>query len=197
MTLERPLRLFVAIELPGEVQAVLDRLVGRLRTAALGPVRWLPARNVHLTLKFLGNVPARRVDRLAEALRQGAQALRPFELELSTLGVFPDRRSPRVVWLGLGGDVEALRGVRQVVERRMEELGFPAEARPFSPHLTLARVKGRPGPQELARLHQALDEGGGVERAAFRPAGIAVMESRLTPSGAVYRRLREIPFGER
>ena len=192
MNPEKPLRLFVAIELPAGARSALHRLIQQLRAAMTGPLRWVSASNVHLTLKFLGDVPPQRVDELDGALRQGVQACRPFDLELSNPGVFPERQPPRVVWTGLAEDIETLRRVQQAVEQGMGGLGFPGEARRFSPHLTLARVKGPLRPEELARLHEALEQAGKPEAETFRVTGIAVMQSRLTPSGAVYRRLREV-----
>ena len=194
MNQDRVLRLFVAVELPPEARLALRQVMERLKASLVGPFRWVSADGVHLTLKFLGNVPAQRAGELGAALEQAVGDRKAFELRLSELGVFPGRRAPRVVWVSLAGEVEALKPLQQAIEDRLGKLGFPAETRGFTPHLTLARVNGRLKPDELARLHEALDQTVGPAGGTFRASAVALIQSTLTPSGAVYQRLREVPL---
>lgn len=194
MNSDSRLRLFVAVELPPEARSALRQVTERLKASLAGPFRWVSADGVHLTLKFLGDVPSQRVKELGDALEQAVGDRKAFELRLSELGIFPGRRAPRVVWVGLAGDAEALKSLQQAVEEGLGKLGFLAEARGFTPHLTLARVNGRLKPDELARLHEALDQVEEPAGAIFRASMVALIQSTLTPSGAVYRRLREVPL---
>ena len=194
MNTGRLLRLFVAVELPPETRSALRQLIERLRASIVGPFRWVSADGIHLTLKFLGDVPGERVDELGAALDQAAHGHAPFELVLSALGVFPHRQSPRVLWVGLAGEVEALQAVQLAVEQHVSKLSFPAESRRFTPHLTLARVNGRLSQDQLVRLQEALEQAERPAGNAFRVASVALIQSTLTPSSAVYQRLREVPL---
>ncbi|GBD12936.1 RNA 2',3'-cyclic phosphodiesterase [bacterium HR24] len=181
-------RLFVALELPAQVKEGLASLQDDLRSQGLGRLRWVRPEGIHLTLKFLGETPAARVQGIADALREAAAGTGAIALALDGLGTFGNRRGPRVLWVGLAGDLERLSRLQERVEEAMSRLGYPREGRPFSPHLTLARV-----PEEEMRLCAPL-----VERAVAKAAVPAVtmslselclMRSHLQPSGAVYERV--------
>ena len=193
MSQERSLRLFVAIDLPPPVRSALERTIAVLRESGLGPLRWVAPKKVHLTLKFLGDVPPERVPKLGDAVTEAVQGHSPLSLHLAQGGMFPNGRAPRVVWLGLGGGVEALASLQRDVERALAQLGFPAEERPFRPHLTLARVAVRMPEEQAARLSALLVEADGGHE-TFRVDQLSLMQSTLRPSGAEYRRLPTVPL---
>ncbi len=184
------MRLFVAINLPEEERARLEQEVRALRGARL-PVRWVAADALHLTLKFLGEVPDARVGEIEHALKEVAGAFAPFRLELRGLGAFPNPRSPRVVWVGVHAPAELGR-LAGAVEEAMAGLGFPRENRPFSPHLTLGRAErdARPGDfRPLAALAERF-----TFRAEVEARSADLMRSHLSPRGARYERILAAPL---
>jgi 2'-5' RNA ligase len=183
----------VAVDLPEEVREALGRLQADLRAGNLGDLRWARPEGIHLTLKFLGETPADRVPEIREALRAPAAGAAPLRLALGEIGTFGGRR-PRVLWQDLTGDVGPLAALRQAVEESLVALGFAAEEREFSPHLTLARVRQPPPPGAGERIAAALAE---VEppRGEFEVTEFALIRSILAPQGAVYQRLAAFPLG--
>jgi 2'-5' RNA ligase len=183
-------RLFIAIELPDDILKQIARVQQQFEKQIPDrAVRWVNPAGIHLTLKFLGDVAIDRADRLKEALDQVAASHRPFSLEVNGPGCFPNTRRPRVLWLGLDGDQESLGKLQQSVEESMAGLGFDPEDRPFSPHLTLARVQ-RSASQDDARQVGVVAERGLEESVGrWQVAGLSLMRSQLKPSGAVYTEL--------
>lgn len=180
------MRAFIAIDLAPEIKERLLALVRDLQ-AARADVRWVGAGGMHLTLKFLGEVDEARAAKVKEALAAVVSRFRPFPLRLEGTGAFPDERSPRVFWAGCaaGPDLDAL---QQEIERALEAEGFEREARTFTPHLTLGRVKG-PGriDRAAAELARHREEAFG----AMTVGKIVLFESLLRPQGAEYRVLSE------
>ena len=134
------LRLFVAMELPGEVREALERLQHELQRRGLGKLRWVRPEGIHLTLKFLGETPAEKVPATTEALAGAVEGVYAHELALGKLGTFGGGR-PRVLWVDLTGDLDAVRDLQERTETALNQLGFEREARGWSPHVTLARVR--------------------------------------------------------
>jgi 2'-5' RNA ligase len=182
-------RTFVAIELDAVLRAALSDLEAELRRAPLARLgRWVDPLGIHLTLKFLGNVPANQLPSLRQALHRAARTVAPFQLALVGLGSFSPSR-PRVIWVGVHEPSGALERLQCAVEREMGAIGFPPEGRPFSPHLTLARIHDQANGRERAELAawiRAQDVG---ELGTMRVTEIALMRSDLRPSGALYTRL--------
>jgi 2'-5' RNA ligase len=187
------LRLFVAVDLPEEVRALLRDLQADLRGRNLGDLRWARPEGIHLTLKFLGDTPAERVPAIREALRGPAAAAPPLRLALGPLGTFGGRR-PRVVWQDVVGDVEPLRRLRDAVEGLLVGMGFPPEGRDYSPHLTLARVPQPPPNGTQERIAAALAAVASPEM-EFEVTEFVLMRSILDRAGAVYQRLAAFPLG--
>jgi RNA 2',3'-cyclic 3'-phosphodiesterase len=133
------MRLFAALPVPEPARSDVSRLLQRLRGGDW-PVRWVHEDNVHLTLKFFGEVPPDRLDVIAEALQFAVPGTGPLDLSLAEPGVFPNLRRPRVVWLGVSAPA-ALELLQDRLERRAEAIGFPPEGAPYHPHLTLGRVR--------------------------------------------------------
>jgi 2'-5' RNA ligase len=184
-------RSFIAIELPGEVKRKLGELESGLKSAGFAGVRWVNPESIHLTLKFLGNIDSARTGEITGAIERAAAETAPFRLKVEGLGVFPDLRRVRVVWVGLDGDIDTLVRLQKKLESEMESLGFPAESRAFTPHLTLARVGERVSPQERQALGR-LVSGTAFEGAAIEADSVNLMRSQLTRQGAVYTRLNSV-----
>ncbi len=184
------MRLFIAINLPEEERGRLDREVRVLRAARL-PVRWVASDALHLTLKFLGEVPDGRVGEVERAMTGVAAQCAPFRLELGGLGAFPNPRNPRVVWVGVQAPPELAR-LAAALEDVMAELGFPRENRPVSPHLTLGRAErdARAGDfRALAALAAEFRF-----RAEVEARSADLMRSHLSARGARYERLLAAPL---
>jgi 2'-5' RNA ligase len=174
-------RLFIGIEISDEVRAELARVQQRLGRCR-AKVKWVPPQNIHLTMRFLGEVSEDRLESVSAAMA-GAAGGGPFEFEVCGLGRFPSRGSPRLVWAGVKDGAERVCAVQAELERGVRKAGFEAERRRFTPHLTVGRVKSRAGTDELSAL---------IEQHADRAFGrcpaaeLVLIRSKLTPSGAVY-----------
>jgi len=187
------LRLFVAVELGEEALRALASLQEALRREGLDGLRWVRPEGVHLTLKFLGETPADRVPRIEAALGEAVSSVPAHVLRLDGLGTFGGRRSPRVLWVGLQGDLEELQRLQRNVEAALAKAGFPREDRAFSPHLTLARVR----PEAAASLGEPIARAMQVApapEASIAVREVSLMRSTLGPGGAVYDRLAVFPL---
>ncbi len=182
-------RLFIAIELPAEAQMALRNVQRAL--PKLPAVRWTNPANIHLTLQFLGDYPAARVETLLNALRS-AESNPPFELTLATIGAFPNLKRPRIIWAGVTGDTAALTALHRAVVSATAALGFAAEKRPFKPHLTLGRVKPWARGNDHRAIAAALN-GATVGDIATVPVGkFSLIRSQLTREGAIYTPLGSV-----
>ena len=190
-----PMRVFVAIPVPSEAKSTLASAVGQLSVLAPTGVRWADPAGIHLMLKFLGNVESSRVPDVAAATARSAQETPPFQVRLSGLGVFPNERRPRVLWTGVDAGVEHLRKLRDRLEKEMADLGFPREGRPFSPHLTLGRVRDRASQEELKRIGAAMATVSPGPVAPWLVESAWLMQSHLAPDGATYSILATAPLG--
>ncbi len=187
-------RLFVALEPSDAVRRRIAAVAEDLRRVsgkAAQEVRWVAEENVHLTLQFLGAVPEERVADVAAAIAAAAAAARPLSLEVKGAGGFPNARRPRVVWLGLGGDLAALSALAADLGRRLAPLGFPPEARPFAAHLTLGRAREGRGAPGLGGALAAAAEGEGI---AWRATELVLFESHLSPRGPRYEAVARSPL---
>ena len=182
------MRLFFAIELPREVQ----RLLGGLRAAEQAEYRWVDPSLLHVTLAFLGNQPEERLPTLQQVGSAAASASQAAVLSLGQAGSFGPRREPRVLWIGLDGDLAALHQLQQRLAAELQREGFVLEDRPYSPHITLARRRERaPSTSPPAR-----PPAGRIAGEPFTMDHLTLMESRLSPRGAAYTPLLEFPLGQ-
>ncbi|MFC2058662.1 RNA 2',3'-cyclic phosphodiesterase [Chloroflexota bacterium] len=189
------IRAFIAIELPEPVKEALGRILSELKEMDHSPVKWVDPEGIHLTLKFLGNIPDGRVTAITTAYSGASNDASPFRLELNGLGAFPNLRKPRVVWVGMGGDIANLLKLQKNIERALVPLGFPAEKRSFSPHLTLGRVRDRasaPERHSLGEIVASLKAGG---TPSFEVSSVSLIRSTLTREGAIYNRLASVALG--
>ncbi|MBE0430769.1 MAG: RNA 2',3'-cyclic phosphodiesterase [Dehalococcoidia bacterium] len=189
-------RAFVAIELPGEAREGLARLRRELERDEHRFVKWVDPAGIHLTLKFLGNIPARQVTEITAAIQEAIQGIAPFEIEVSGLGAFPGLGQPRVLWVGVGGEVDTLSRLQRNIDSALAPLGLPKEERPFVPHLTLARVRQGASPPQRRSFGQLVASATFSDRYSITVRMMSLMRSRLTPAGAVYTRLAAVGLGD-
>lgn len=185
------LRLFVAVPLGPAIAASVARAIGTVRLAA-PTARWASPEGVHLTLSFLGGVSSDRVAAITAALTPAAARHRPFTIDAGPAGLFGRASSPRVLWLGVGGDRDALAALQRDVTAALAAIGFPPEAREFRPHLTLARARDEAGDARLTRAAERLAH---FEAAPTRVTRIELVQSQLGPGGARYATLAAAPLG--
>jgi 2'-5' RNA ligase len=186
------LRCFIAVELPEEVKAGLSRLQAKLKSGNDFPVKWVDPYSTHLTLKFLGNVNADMTGPISEAMAEAAKGVSPFQLEIKGLGVFPNLRRVQVIWVGIIGEVEKLLQLQKGIESNLARLGFAPEARAFTPHLTLGRVRERASADEQQKLGELI-AGTRFETAlALKVNAINLIRSQLTREGAIYSRISSV-----
>ena len=182
----KKIRTFVAVEAGPAVRQAALALIEQLR-ASPADVKWVDPENMHLTLKFLGDVDPRQIHRVCAAVKRAVAGAAPFELQIRGAGAFPNVDRPGTVWLGAGQGAQQVADLAGRLEEALEKLGFRPEARRFHAHLTLGRVRrGGPGVGELGQLiAQAADYGAGT----MKVRKVTVFSSRLGPQGPTYESL--------
>ncbi len=175
-------RTFISVPIPVAVQKQARLMQGRLQAAG-GDVKWVDPSQIHITLKFLGDVDFTPPGKLREAVAAAIHDEPPFSLRLSGLGTFPLAGVPRVIWAAIDGDLHRLLSLQKKVETAVVEQGFPPEERPFSPHVTLGRVRS---PRNTAQLKELLKGMESTELGQFAVTEVRVMKSQLAPSGPHY-----------
>lgn len=186
-------RAFVAIELDRAMLRALETMQSVLkREAPTWAVRWADSGGIHLTLKFLGDVPATQIPAIRAGLECACQPYRPFVLTCEGLGCFPNNQRPRVVWVGVRETIGVLSALQRAVEREIAPLGYPTEGRGFTPHLTLGRARDTASSDELRRLGSLIAARAAGEIARMEARSVSLMRSELRPTGAVYTRLADV-----
>ena len=187
------MRLFVAVELDAAMHSAADAAASQLRERLAGalPARWVSTANMHLTVRFIGHVADDRVPVVLDAL-EPPLAIAPFDVALGECGVFPSHGPPRVMWIGLQEGLSSLRAMHEECNRRLRPLGLEPEDRPYSAHLTLARLKDPPR-GSAALVREAI---GSVRVPAARchVSAATLFESRLSPKGSTYNPRLRIPL---
>ena len=179
-------RVFVAVGISADARQQLIDAVDRIRRDIPQGIQWANPDGMHLTLKFLGNIPSADVEHLLDCVQPVASSATPFPLHLAGLGMFPNPRKPRVLWAGVDGDLEALSRLQQATEDAITALGYPPEQRPFRPHITLGRPRRSVSDAQLSRVGavvSALDQPSPV---GWQVEAVDLMQSELHPSGARY-----------
>ncbi len=182
------IRTFVACELPREIRSEIGRIQENLKHRQLR-LKWVRSENLHLTLKFLGDIPVESIEPIAAAVGEAVRSYAPMSLSARGIGVFPGIRRPRVLWIGIGGEFPLLARLQASVADGLAEVGFPVDKRPYKGHLTIGRVKAA---VDSRRLTEALAEFSDFETAPFRVDEVVVFRSQLKPDGPVYTRLRTV-----
>lgn len=181
------MRTFIAIDLPGNIKEELAALQGEMRRAG-ADISWTRPENIHLTLKFLGEIDKKILGEIEQLCRACADRHEPFGLHLHGTGFFPNPRHPRVLWAGLAGAVEAVEQLQEEIDAAMEALGFEREEKDFRPHLTLGRIRSNKNIREL----QAIAESYSLPELSFEVGEVVIMKSDLHPQGASYSQLATI-----
>jgi len=183
------IRSFIAIELPDDIKRELGRLETRLKSDRQTHVKWVNPDSIHLTLKFLGDFGAGKVGEITAVIKESVREISPFNLVVDGTGVFPSLKKAQVAWVGLRGDMDKLLWVRRQIESGLVELGFDAESRAFSPHLTLARIQRQATPDERKSFGLLMTSAVFETATTIKVTGISLMQSQLTRQGAIYKRL--------
>jgi 2'-5' RNA ligase len=185
-------RSFIAIELPAELKGGLAQLEAQLKLGKPSAVKWVDPSGIHLTLKFLGNIAVDRISAITRAMEEATRELSPFQLKVTGLGVFPNLKRVQVAWVGIGGEVDKLGQLQQRIESSLASLGFTAETRRFTPHLTLARLRDQASPDERQRFGQLIASTKFEAIYTIKVDSINLMRSQLTREGAIYSRLSSV-----
>ena len=186
-------RLFVACEVPDDVKESIGGVIDELRRRSGSAVRWIRPEGVHVTLKFLGEVPVRKLPAVKLAIQEAVVGHSPFELEFSNIGTFGGREGLRIMWVGIAGDVLRLEALVRAVNAALAVVGFEPERRPFRPHLTLGRVRDEIPTRQRAQIE--VDVGKlEVPDTSWRTAHVSLMRSRLTAQGASYEVIATFPL---
>ena len=185
-------RSFIAIELPDELKAGLVQLESQLKVGEQSWVKWVDPYSIHLTLKFLGNISVNKIDEITRVMEEATGGVASFHLEVEGLGAFPNLRRPQVVWVGIGGEVSRLARLQQRIESNLVPLGFAIEKRPFTAHLTLARLRDHASSEERQRFGQLVANTELDAAYTIKVDAISLMKSQLTRQGAIYSRLGSV-----
>jgi 2'-5' RNA ligase len=190
------IRAFIAIELSPEIIHRLDQVTQELKGKLVNvPVRWVPAENIHLTLKFLGDVSISNLEMLTKILGSVVSTHHSFEISAGGLGAFPKIHQPRVIWIGLEVPPELL-AIQHNLELETARLGYAREERQFSPHLTLGRVSRNATPAEIQRIAKVLETTKVGFLGATRVRTVYLFRSDLSPNGATYTRIFPAPLAD-
>jgi 2'-5' RNA ligase len=189
------MRTFIAIELPKEIKDSLASLQAQLKTSG-ADVKWVEPQNIHLTLKFLGEVDEKKLEKIVNILEEVAKNKNPFFLSISSIGAFPKLDYPRVIWLGIDeGDKES-KEIAKELEEKIAKTGIPKEDRPFSSHITIGRTKSALNREKLVQNLKTLAGNFGKRNLACRVTKLILFKSTLTPKGPLYEALKEANLKE-
>lgn len=186
------IRSFLAFELPPDIKKEVTRITGKVKRTGLA-ASWAKPDNIHLTVVFMGDVDEKDIPDIISSIDNVAVKYNEFDISLGGMGLFPDIRRPRVLWLGLNGEIESLSSLRDNLQKPLEIYGVEQERRAFKPHLTLGRFR-RPV-KERSLLQKILDEYSGISGPDGKLDELILFKSELKPGGSVYTRIHSWPLG--
>lgn len=189
--IDQEVRAFIAIELPERFRKMMGEFQSGLKRPQQRFVKWVKPGSVHLTLKFLGNVKSNQLDPINRELDDIAKDSKTFTVVTSETGCFPNLKKVRVFWLGLSGDVEELLKLQGKIDVALSSIGFPRENRPFTAHLTMARINEDCSTADRLELCELIKDTRFPQPVSMKVEAVSLMRSQLTPAGAVYTRLAE------
>lgn len=184
------LRTFIAITLPSEVKNFLGNLQEILKKTN-ADVKWVEPKNIHLTLKFLGEREKKKIDEIVKIIDSLASNTSVFQLEIASIGAFPKKEYPRVIWVGLSQGEEETKKIAEALEDAIAKIGIPKESRAFSSHITLGRVRSSKNRGQLIEQLNHLEGNFPKESPLYKVDKITLFKSTLTPSGPIYEVLHE------
>ena len=189
------IRSFIAIEIPDSIQLAIVRLTTKLRNHYPYPViRWVNPANIHLTLKFLGNISISDLEKIARTIALDASLIAPFSITFSDFGIFPNARKPRIVWISTNSP-PILKEIQSRIEVISSEYGIQKEIRPFSPHITLGRIGNYGTVQDFEHLSAELSSINPSVIDKISISAIKIFKSDLKPTGPIYTPIHNIPLG--
>jgi RNA 2',3'-cyclic 3'-phosphodiesterase len=191
MSDEKSIRAFLAIDPPQEIFNEIIKIQERLRKTLQGDIRWVKPEGIHLTLKFFGYIYDSDVANISDVVKNSVANMKALLLNVRSIGAFPSVNRPRVLWLGIDGDTDALINLQVKIDAGLESYGFKKEDRPFRPHLTLARIKE---PKGLVGLAETVKKNEDYIAGSFTAGGLTLFKSDLKPTGAIYTKLDYFPF---
>jgi RNA 2',3'-cyclic 3'-phosphodiesterase len=189
------IRAFIAIELPSQIHCALDQIIRQMQGPKTRAVRWVPANNIHLTMKFLGTVKSDNLQNIVEVIKDVVISFTDFEIQAGNFGVFPNPRKPRLIWIGIQGP-QNLSNIQKAIDLATRPLGYPGEDRPFFPHLTVGRVSQYASFQEVQDIAQLLTTLQVGKLGVAKVDAITLFRSDLFPTGAVYKPLAVIKLSK-
>lgn len=189
--MNKPLRLFIAIELPSQMQGSLAEFIQQLSPLSGHAVKWVEPNHMHLTLNFLGDTSPNLLPKLTAALTSVGGVHPGFELVAQGCGIFPNSSRPRVLWAGITCPTE-LSQLQKALEVALSPLGFKGEDRPYSPHLTLGRVNDSANPEPLSKIVQTFQTQQRRNFGNVRVQNFTLFQSTLTPQGPIYTPLQRV-----
>jgi len=188
------IRAFIAVNIPNDIRDGLAEIRRQLKTSG-ADARWVKPNRMHLTLRFLGNdVPVQIVEAIGGSLRDSLAPIERFGVSIGGLGAFPSVAKPRVVWIGIEPHDGPLQELHGAVEDAVEKAGWSREEKPFTPHLTLGRIKSQ---SPIGKLRQVLEKGTNAAVGHMIVGSVALIRSELTPNGPVYETLTTVPLKPR
>ena len=179
------IRAFIAIELPASIQKKLGEVIDGLKSQNTDVIRWVSPHNIHITLKFLGDVSTNNLQVLTQILGSEVSRYHAFEITVGGLGAFPNLRQPRVVWVGVQAP-PILESMQRGIEGETRRMGYVAEERPFSPHLTVGRMSHNATQDDIRQIAVILSNTRVKELGAVLVETVRLYKSDLQPGGAVY-----------
>ncbi|MBM4277507.1 MAG: RNA 2',3'-cyclic phosphodiesterase [Deltaproteobacteria bacterium] len=185
------LRSFLAIELPESILKRIEEVQNDLKSSR-ADVRWVSPENIHLTLKFFGNIEESEIDSIVKSIEEPVHTTSSFSINVQGIGAFPGLKNPRVIWMGFQEGKEMIVAIQKRLEGEFEKIGFQPEDRSFHPHLTLGRMRSNRGKDELVRGMERYRE---EELGSFQVERIVLFKSDLRPAGPIYTPLREVRLG--
>ena len=187
------MRTFIAIELPKNIISSIRKVQENLKNFGFKTfgkkIRWVRPENIHLTLKFSGDIKINDFEKIKIAISDAVDGYNPISLMGKGMGIFPSIKRPRILWVGIGGQTNQLFSLKKNLEEKLESAGFPKENKPFKGHLTLGRINGKINPQNIA---DAINEFQGFETKAFTCDKIFLFQSELKTTGPIYKKLIKI-----
>ncbi|PMQ02221.1 MAG: RNA 2',3'-cyclic phosphodiesterase [Dictyoglomus sp. NZ13-RE01] len=171
-------RLFIAIDLPFEIKKKIDECKKTLEVNIKHGVKWVELENYHFTIKFLGETQEEKIESISKIIEEISSEFKPFYISFKELGVFPNFKNPRVIWIGIDEGLDEMQNIFNTLEKRITKLGFPKDEKEFSPHLTLGRVKERLKWKEDWKID--------IPEIRFLAIELTLFESQLSSQGPTY-----------
>ncbi|MDD5006155.1 MAG: RNA 2',3'-cyclic phosphodiesterase [Candidatus Omnitrophica bacterium] len=178
------IRTFIALEIEDKIKDKISEIQETIKRANLIKASWVAKNNLHLTLKFLGDTKLKDVEKIKEKIKNSSQGEQSIKCNLNKIGVFPNERSPRVIWAGIEGGYEQIAGLVNKLETNISELGFKKEKRDFKTHITICRPRQILNPQQFGLLLEEINKN--FEPQEFVINELVFFESKLTPQGSIY-----------